>query len=441
MKQVLGSPDTRALIAVPSSAEEARTMVLAQAELRASGAEVPEVYYSDIAMSRSVFEGSGAEKLGVQGVSVIASPENGFEVAFKVQTGLDMINIESQIYDAAMLTALAVFDTEMRVLDGTESYDPNNIITRNRAHNRALKRIVDGREPTGGAMTWQPDDMYLTFKALEEGRYVDISGASSELDFDSQVYTNILHSTYCHWQYYEGSFLRINYMTSDGSRRTESTLGCWNWSISGGQTFNEGTDIRYPELRGHKAILIGASYQWADYRHQADVMDLYRILLDMGYTDKDITLVLENNLAYHSENIFPGNLIYGDHWQDPAWFRAVVEGMHSGGKYRKLLCLIEACFAGSVAEACGGIPGALLYTAANPNETSKAENFDPDLNVYLSDRFSAAFRQAVSERTDWTMADLYYRLYNHTPGSHVTVYNSDSYGNLYTSTLSEFFPE
>ena len=434
MKRILGSQDTRALIAVPSSAEEARTMVLAQAELRASGAEVPEVYYSDIAMSRSVFEGSGAERLGVQGVSVIASPENGFEVAFKVQTGLDMINIESQIYDAAMLTALAVFDTEMRVLDGTESYDPNNIITRNRAHNRALKRIVDGREPTGGAMTWQPDDMYLTFKALEEGRYVDISGASSELNFDSQVYTNILHSTYCHWQYYEGSFLRINYMTSDGSRRTESTLGCWNWSISGGQTFNEGTDIRYPELRGNKAILIGASYQWADYRHQADVIDLYRILLDMGYTDKDITLVLENNLAYHSENIFPGNLIYGDHWQDPAWFRAVVEGMHSGGKYRKLLCLIEACFAGSVAEACGGIPGALLYTAANPNETSKAENFDPDLNVYLSDRFSAAFRQAVSERTDWTMADLYYRLYNHTPGSHVTVYNSDSYGNLYTST-------
>lgn len=241
MKRILGSPDTRALIAVPSSAEEARTMVLAQATLRASGAEVPEVYYSDIAMSRSVFEGSGAERLGVQGVSVIASPENGFEVAFKVQTGLDMINIESQIYDAAMLTALAVFDTEMRVLDGTESYDPNNIITRNRAHNRALKRIVDGREPTGGGMTWQPDDMYLTFKALEEGRYVDISGASSELNFDSQVYTNILHSTYCHWQYYEGSFLRINYMTSDGSRRTESTLGCWNWSISGGQTFNEGT--------------------------------------------------------------------------------------------------------------------------------------------------------------------------------------------------------
>ena len=83
MKRILGSQDTRALIAVPSSAEE-RTMVLAQTELRASGAEVPEVYYSDIAMSRSVFESSGAERLGIQGVSVIASPESGFEVAFSL---------------------------------------------------------------------------------------------------------------------------------------------------------------------------------------------------------------------------------------------------------------------------------------------------------------------------------------------------------------------
>ena len=497
MRRILGSPDTRALIAVPSSAEEAGTMVRTQAAMKAGSAAVPEVYYSDIAMSRQVFEGSGAERLGVQGVSVLASPESGFEVAFKIHTGLDMNNIESQIYDAVMLTAMAVFDTELRMQEGLETYDPNNPITRNRAHNRALKRIVDGREPTGGAMTWQPDDMYLAFKALEEGRYVDISGASSSLDFDSQAYTNVLHSTYCHWQYYEGSFLRINYMTSDGSRRTESTLGCWNWSISGGQTFDGAADLHYPELRGHKAILIGASYAWNDYRHQADVMDLYRILQERGYEDDDILLILENNLAFHSGNLFqgivrtsvdgpnlygedirvdytlssltpdrlaavltqeldsdsgdnvllywcghgsPGCLVYGDNMLEASWFRAVVEGMHTGGKYRKLLCLIETCFSGSVAEACGGIPGALLYTAANPNETSKAENFDPDLNVYLSDRFSAAFRQAVSERTDWTMSDLYYRLYNHTPGSHVTVYNSDSYGNLYTSTLSEFFP-
>lgn len=116
----------------------------------------------------------------------------------------------------------------------------------------------------------------------------------------------------------------------------------------------------------------------------------------------------------------------------------LIERMHANGRYRKLLCLIEACFAGSVAEACTGTPGVLIYTATNPNETSKAENFDPELNVYLSDRFSAAFRQAVGKRGDWTMAELYYELYNHTPGSHVTVYNSDNYGRLYSSSLSEF---
>lgn len=154
MRQCLISPETDALIAVPSSADEAQTMVRAQAALIEAGNSVPEVYYSDIAMSHQVFEGSGAEKTGIQGVSVIASPESGFEVAFKVRTGLDMINIESQIYDAAMLTAMAVSDTEINVEKGTEVYDPNNIITRNRAYNRALKRIVDGRESTSGAMTW-----------------------------------------------------------------------------------------------------------------------------------------------------------------------------------------------------------------------------------------------------------------------------------------------
>ena len=492
MRRCLASPGTEALIAVPSSAAEAGVMARIQAEEQ-DGA--PEVYYSDIAMSHSVFEGSGVERLGVQGVSVIASPESGFEVAFKIYSGLDMLNIESQIYDAAMLTAMAVFDTEARVRAGTESYDPDNIISRNRAYNRSLKRIVDGDGSTGGAMTWQADDMHLAFKEIGQGRYPDISGASSELEFDSQVYTNILHSTYCHWQYYEGSFLRINYMTSDGSRRTESTLGCWNWSISGGQSFDEDVEISYPELQGRKAVLIGASWSWTDYRHQADVLDLYRMLRDRGYDDSDIILILEDNLAYHEYNPLqgdihtsvggpnlygddievdyrlssldpeelsallaegldsdtgdnvllywcghgsPGHLIYGDDELDSCWLDGLIERMHANGRYRKLLCLIEACFAGSVAEACTGTPGVLIYTATNPNETSKAENFDPELNVYLSDRFSAAFRQAVGKRGDWTMAELYYELYNHTPGSHVTVYNSDNYGRLYSSSLPEF---
>jgi hypothetical protein len=36
------------------------------------------------------------------------------------------------------------------------------------------------------------------------------------------------------------------------------------------------------------------------------------------------------------------------------------------------------------------------------------------------------------------MRDLYYRLFLNTVGSHVMVYNADHFGNLYTSTMSEF---
>ena len=100
----------------------------------------------------------------------------------------------------------------------------------------------------------------------------------------------------------------------------------------------------------------------------------------------------------------PDALVFGDIFLTSSWVRRALETMHENGKYRKLFCLIETCFAGSVAEECSGIPGVLLYTATNPNETSKAENFDSELNVYLSDRFSAAFRAAVAEREDWTPA-------------------------------------
>ena len=491
----LRSQGTDALIAVPGTSGEAGLMLEIQSALQNSGEECPSVFYSDVAMNSDAFSFDGGTEAVAEGVSVIASPESGFEVAYKIHSGRDMVNIESQIYDAAMLMAMAVFDTGLRKAEGLEDYDENNIITRNRAYNRALSRIVDGRERTDGAMTWQPDDMRSAFVAIENGKYLDVSGASGELDFDSQVHTNILHSSYCHWQHYQGKFLRINYMTSDGSRRTEPTLGCWNWKISGGQTFDDGTDLSYPAQTGRKAVLIAASCLWDDYRHQADVLHMYRILRGRGYSDDDILLVMEDNLAYSSfnpepgavrtspdgENLYegevevdyrlteldgdslrsilaeqldsgsgddlllywcghgmPGNLIFGDEALDASWLRRTLEAMHANGRYRKLLCLLESCFAGSVAEACVGIPGALFITATNPNETSKAENFDAELDVYLSDRFSAAFRAAVGQRSDWTMAELYYELYNHTPGSHVTVYNSENYGNLYVAGLQEY---
>lgn len=108
------------------------------------------------------------------------------------------------------------------------------------------------------------------------------------------------------------------------------------------------------------------------------------------------------------------------------------------GKYREMFFAIDACCSGSIGEACEGIQGVLLMTAANPNETSKADMKDPDMGLWLSNGFTRAFQEAIDENPDIVLRDLYYKLAAQTVGSHATVYNVENYGNVYTNTMREF---
>lgn len=110
----------------------------------------------------------------------------------------------------------------------------------------------------------------------------------------------------------------------------------------------------------------------------------------------------------------------------------------SANSFRKLLMMTEACYSGGVMQECAGIPGMLFITAANPDETSKADIFSGDLGVWMSNRFTSTFIEQLRENRDISMRDLYYRLFINTVGSHVMVYNAPLFGNLYSSSMSEF---
>ena len=106
--------------------------------------------------------------------------------------------------------------------------------------------------------------------------------------------------------------------------------------------------------------------------------------------------------------------------------------------YRKLLMMVEACYSGGVLEKCEGVPGMLFITAANGDETSKADVFNSDMKIWMSNRFTSTFIEQIGANQSIGMRDLYYRLFINTVGSHVMVYNAQNYGNLYTSNMSEF---
>lgn len=109
--------------------------------------------------------------------------------------------------------------------------------------------------------------------------------------------------------------------------------------------------------------------------------------------------------------------------------------------YRRMMLAVEACYSGKWGEALTGLPDVLVLTAANANETSKADVFDQQLGVYLSNAFSRTFRQHVGMRPDVTIYDLYRELYRTTTGSHVSVYNNQQYGSVYTETMADYFPQ
>lgn len=124
--------------------------------------------------------------------------------------------------------------------------------------------------------------------------------------------------------------------------------------------------------------------------------------------------------------------VYGDD------MKRLITSLHEENRYRKLMFVLDACYSGTIGEACAGIPGVLVFTAAHSNETSKADVFDKELNVWLSNGFTRTFRDEVTANPGITLRELYYKTVRGTKGSHPRIYNAANYGNMYHENLREF---
>lgn len=480
--------DAEFVICIPSEVEEISPMLTAFEKVRASSGKNPRTLFSDTAYGSDVIKTLGEKAEGLEGVTFGADPESGFEVSYKEWFGTSTTLGEPQLYDAAMLIGYALW---YQTLHPEESL------------RTALRTVVSGEGRNMGS--WMAEDLRLVVDGLAAGDTPDIRGASGPLEFDSKVYTNVLNTTYYNYIVYGGNYLILDYNTSDGGNRTDATLAGWNWKASHMQDFNNGTSISYPEHTGNKALLVATSSGWSNYRHQTDVLSIYRLLKSSGYSDDDIILIMEDDIAMNPANPRPGTVtgkpggenLYRDVKVDykmsalsaedfysilkgeksaqlPVVFDSTGEGdnififwsghvepgamcwaddthavagdglrtaltqMVRNRSYRKLLMMVEACYSGGVMEQCAGLPGMMFITAADKNETSKADIFSEELNVWMSNRFTSTFIEQINANQAISMRDMYYRLFINTVGSHVMVYNANLFDNLYSSDMSEF---
>ena len=96
--------------------------------------------------------------------------------------------------------------------------------------------------------------------------------------------------------------------------------------------------------------------------------------------------------------------------------------------HRKLLVVGEACNAGVLEPGLVG-PGALLVAAGSPTENSFWANWVVAGGLWRADQFSWELYQTLSADPTRSITALYESLYLNVPGSHVTVYNAERFGN------------
>lgn len=449
----------------------------------------PRCLYSDIAYGANVISILGKFAEGVEGVCIGADPESGFDIRYEMTYGVLPTNSEAQVYDAAMIIGYAAYI---------------QLLNEHLTLNDAIKYLVDGRDDC--MSSWTISGMRNFITLLSQGGRPDLRGVSGSLDFDQKVYTNVLSSTYYNYIVYNGRYVILDYNSSDGSARTDATLASWNYESSQMQEFlDTGADnMEYPPLNERWAVLVAASDGWNNYRHQADVYDMYQLLRRSGYDDEHIILIAEDDIANHTKNPNPGvvrtniggenlyaditidyhpsdlssddfkAILYGERsdrlhqvleanqhdnvflfwsghgipkemiWLDKKsgfthdYFKEIFTFMRDKKCYRKMLCLIEACYSGSVFNASEGLQGILTFTASDANETSKAYIYNVDLEVWMTNSFTFSFMKAVNDKPAIPLHELYTFMFRNTIGSHVMVYNNQNYGNLHRNTLKEF---
>lgn len=440
--------------------------------------------FTDKAYNKSILEGEYPVDY-ISGLAPASHPNSGFGVSYNAIYGRVPYSGEAEVYDAVLITVLASI--------WAEKNDEEDL-------NKAVSALLNGKADSQGG--WAAGMISNYHRQIISGKTPAISGATGTLDFDSEYYTTIRSTSYARWLTYNGEMIIIDYYSRNSYGHSSSPVAAWEWKKLHMQDIDgNSTEIDYPELKCNYAVLVAASEEWKNYRHQADVLGMYHYLKGKGYDDDHIILIMADDIAYNEKNPLQGvvrreidgenlykdiqidyklgdltlddlrqiltgdpseaypvtlgsstddNILFfwsghgtqrGWKWKETEELNAdFARSMFSAMQFRKMFAIIETCYSGAVAQGCRGIPGLLLMTAANPYETSKADMLDSDLVVYLTNTFTSSILSHLNSNPQSVIYDLYLHAFDKTNGSHVMVYNAENYGNLYLNDMSEYYP-
>lgn len=491
------------LICVPDNKKEMTGILEKKASITDGSA--PALLFSDTGYDLEL-SSQGSLPDNIEGVTPYADPSTGFEFAYEARFFETPSFMEVQLYDALMLSALTLYEYNLRQLAGEVTEKICDDLLDIMCMILTKEEYEDEENQQAKIITWDTEGMYLS---MRYPGLIGIMGASGSLDFDLKKQSSVLSTTYSHWLIYRGKFLPLDYLSTKGSKHTGSTVTAWEWKATVTQEIADvafpGT---YPTLESQWAVLVCGSRGWFNYRHQSDVLNIYHLLRENGYRDDHIILIASpeevatdsrnnhfgeirgvldvdapnlwdsceldyctdsltaqdicdiltgkqsehlpvvvqsdehsNVLFYWSGHGETGKFLWGAEFRHftTDMLSSAVHEMEDNHRFRKMLICGEPCHSGSVLKAVEGVPGVLSIASANTLESSFADVYDTDMDLWLSDRFTNRLASEIAGNPDISFRELYLNLVNDTYGSHVTLINYPNFDNLYRSYPDEFF--
>lgn len=477
------------LICAPNDVEGIRKIQEAMYKQAFIGVPPPRCLYSDIAYGADVIKLLGAQANGLEGVYVGSDPESGFDIRYEVTYGEQTTNGEAQVYDAAMMVGYACYlqllqeklttNDALRILVDGRGDQQHTWSTKGMSD--FVTELTQGGQPDLRGVSGMLDfdkKVYTNVLSSVYHNYMVYDGRYIILDYNASNSSARTSETLAGWNWKNIHMQELGDSTLVGPIYP-ALHEKWALLVAGSSGWNNyrhqadvyymyqllrsygydddhivliaEDDIAYNKNNpnpGVVSIHTGGTDVYEDlmidYRPSELVPEDVKTILCGGESERLPHVISadedDNVFLFWSGHGIPEHLMW---LSDRKGFsrelaQETFASMHEKRCYRKLLCLIETCYSGSVFDAVEGLPGILAITAANANETSKADVYNCDLEVWMSNRFTLTFQDCIVKNPSITMRELYYRLFNNTVGSHVTVFNEENYGNMYTNTMREF---
>lgn len=485
--------ETEVVVCALNNADDARSVL--QAVKNIPGA--PKVYFTGSVLNSSFLE-LGALAEGAEGFSMYPSPNTGFHLTYQVRYGELPLPIEGQLYDSFLLSLVSFAYSHY----AGAGVSMNEALTQLSDLPLTTDEgpYADAAWETGTPV-WDVAGLRdLVLEPVKQGILpaTNLIGTSGNLKFTAESYTTLVESTYINWLVYDGRPVTMDYINNylfawewgstldelkDNSNTAypftlakgyKAVLICGS---EGWYNYRHQADLLYiyqnlkkngfsdddiilimrDDIAHHAKNpdkgIISVSPQGEnlysdiqlDYRADTlGVKDIEDILL--GNKKSRLATVLQST---DTDNVL---LYWTGHGTKGAfsWLETkekftaeqlgeTVRKMYANKQYQSMLICAEPCYSGSVVKAVEGVPLVLGITAADEHESSFADHFNPELGVWMCDRFSYNLIRILENNINMNFHDLYEKLNASTLGSHVQVYNSDNFYNLKISSLRQYF--